>query len=83
MSSMKSKYGKERGERIFYATANKKGMKAKSKMPAGAPGKNEHWGDIAALRGKEVNAVFSRRKLGGTSKTAAGELPVRKMQLPK
>lgn len=26
MSSMKKKYGSEKGERVFYATANKKGL---------------------------------------------------------
>lgn len=36
MSSMKKRYGSEEGERVFYATANKKGMapsdKTKKKM---------------------------------------------------
>lgn len=26
MSKMKKKYGEEKGERVFYATANKKGL---------------------------------------------------------
>jgi len=31
MSSMKKRYGEEKGEEIFYATANKRGMKPKGK----------------------------------------------------
>ena len=34
MSSMKKKYGSDKGESVFYATAEKKGMK-----PAAKPGK--------------------------------------------
>jgi len=31
MSSMKDQYGEDKGESVFYATANKRGMKPKSK----------------------------------------------------
>lgn len=31
MSSMKKRYGSKAGERVFYATANKRGMTPKSK----------------------------------------------------
>lgn len=31
MSNMKKQYGEEKGKQVFYATANKKGMKAKNK----------------------------------------------------
>ena len=31
MSDMKKRYGSEKGERVFYATANKKKMAPKSK----------------------------------------------------
>jgi hypothetical protein len=30
MKNMKEAYGPEKGERVFYATANKKGMKPKA-----------------------------------------------------
>lgn len=33
MSNMKSQYGDKKGESVFYATANKKGMKPKGKAP--------------------------------------------------
>lgn len=41
MKNMKSEYGEEKGERVFYATANKKGQK-----PAGKAehGKHKHKG---------------------------------------
>lgn len=31
LAQMKSRYGEEKGERVFYATANKKGMTPKKK----------------------------------------------------
>lgn len=34
MSSMKKQYGEEKGERVFYATANKKGQKPKKRHKA-------------------------------------------------
>lgn len=45
-----------------------------SKMPSGAPGKNQPWGDVSAHRAKELNAVFSRRKLGGVSVKGSDDL---------
>lgn len=39
LSSMKSEYGDKKGESVFYATANKKGMKPKEKASPGAMSK--------------------------------------------
>ena len=33
MASMKKKYGSRKGKSVFYATANKQGMKPKKKHP--------------------------------------------------
>ena len=41
MADMKSRYGDEKGERVFYATANAKGMKPSGESPA--PRKRRSW----------------------------------------
>lgn len=51
MASMTSKYGAEKGKQVFYATANKKGMKPTSHMPPGAS--QSPSGDIGAKRQEE------------------------------
>lgn len=39
MSSMKSRYGDKDGERVFYATANKRGMNRPGKKSSGKKAK--------------------------------------------
>jgi hypothetical protein len=41
MASMKERYGEEKGKRVFYATANKKGMNRPGKKSATGP--SEHF----------------------------------------
>ena len=40
MSNMTKEYGPKKGKSVFYATANKKGMKPGGKKPSSSVGKN-------------------------------------------
>ena len=71
MHEMKEKY-KERGEEVFYRTANKMGMKPKSHMIHG--GETPH-GDIGAMRQEEAGRVA--KSLGGKIIKASSYLPNR------
>lgn len=71
----KTRTGMSEGQLKEYA------MKVKSKMPTGAPGKNESWGDVSDLRMKELAKIFPNRPSGSPTRVAS-KLPSRKMQLP-
>ena len=74
MKHLKAEYGSEKGKKVFYAMANKKGMKPKSYMPKGA-GLSPS-GDIGAHRVAEASKVFRNHPDWGGD--LSGHLPYRK-----
>jgi hypothetical protein len=68
MKRLQAEYGPEKGKRVFYAMANKKGMKPKSYMPRGAEMSPQ--GDIGAHRGAEADKVFPTFHPGRTGACA-------------
>jgi len=72
MKHLKAEYGSEKGKKVFYAMANKKGMKPKSYMPGGA--ELSPMGDIGAHRGAEADKLF---KVKGSGRTGACAKPLK------
>lgn len=60
---MKSQYGPEKGERVFYATANKHKMKPRSHMPKGATQSPK--GDLGDRRVAECDSQRGLANHGG------------------
>lgn len=69
MKSMKKRYGKDQGERVFYATENK--MKPKSYMPAGATQSPK--GDLGARRAAESAKLNTIKNKGRGNLEAFGD----------
>lgn len=70
MRDMKKRYGSDKGERVFYATENKR-MKPKSYMPAGATQSPK--GDLGARRAAESAKVNGIKNKGRGNLEAFGD----------
>ena len=71
MANMTKEYGAKKGKSVFYATANKKGMKPKSMMPKGATQSPK--GDIGEKR--QMESVMAGGFKAGKTVCAYKELP--------